>query len=208
MKKELLIVTTISFLMIQLSCKRETPKLEFCVNDSTSSYAKTLLDSVSAASARVLFEQNQIKCNNLQFYDISQSSDGNFHVFCNQIINGVRVFNKSITYHFNDSGRYFCTTGDSIGCLKIDTTPTTTDLNRLIPVFLNAVSTDSNHSTDINSICKGCFIAIFGIFIDPYTNQYIKVWKISAENRKYPFMYINDANYRCVNYDNGYRLTK
>ena len=192
-------------LCVVTSCVEPPPQFRFCVENTSISNTAPILADATLDSAILLFEHNQMDYSNLIINNFTQSSDGNYHIFCYQFVNGAKVFFKENIYHFNDKGDCFFMSGDSIDKSQLNTTPDVRDLNDLVSVFLNGVSHDSNYSGRVDSIACGCFSTQFGLIYDYDLGDYKKTWCIKPLNRNYPVMYISDEMLYSIWYDSGYR---
>lgn len=186
------------------SCLEPDVEVSYCINEVDTSSSDEI-DQTELDSVYLLFAHNQLDYSDVKFKSITHSSDGNYHVSCELYYNGIKVFLKERTYHFNCNGGYICFTGDSLSGLNIDTSRWTTDLNKMAAMFVHKTSKDSNHSDNLKTYINNCLKAEYGIFYSSSQGTSLTAWQISPSDLDYPTLFINDKTHEVIYYDSGYR---
>jgi Zn-dependent metalloprotease len=182
---------------------------KYCITHLRSNPDSILVSENELSIAKSLFDFNQLDYHTLQFFRV-QTDDplGYFHVRCNQFVNGLKVFNQDVIFHFKPTKKYYLLSGKLVGSIDLDTVPLMAH-DTLIDLFIEQLNKDDFYKR--NSYADSCFDIEFGYFnynafIGITEPKYIKAWKVSPKGGEYPYAFINDMTSTAFYYDNGIRF--
>lgn len=191
------------FILI-ISCNQSD--YDNCLEDISDSPNNHLISSSDFDLAKSLFEFNNIDYSRYQFFEYTKDYLGSYHVKFNQYINNLKLFSGSAIIHFDKDKKFKSDSYNLIEQIDLDT-KRSMNIDNVVQIFFNKVF--ENTQTNISNLC---FDVEFGYFdlnsgISNATNNFIKAWKVTLKNSKFPLALINDTTSEIVYFDNGY-ITK
>lgn len=211
MKKPFFYIKTLAFifLIIIYSCDKndELKNYEACTNLISKSPNDDLVSTEKKELAEHLFTINEIDYVNLQITKVQKDEMDNYHVRCNQFINGLQIFTSDIIFHFNKNGEFYGLSGDLVDNISLNN-QSDLGIDILKNKYLNEVQNDIFYKSEIGEIIENCLDLQFGYFdlnagISYQPLKIVKAWKITPHDKEFPKLYVNDNTSENIYYDDG-----
>lgn len=209
MKIHLKIIIALIFLFTSYSCNKDNEDKNFqaCTNLVSKSPSDNLVSVENQVLAENLFSINNIDYTNLQITNVQKDEMNNYHIRCNQFMNGLQIFTSDLIFHFDENEEYYLLCGDLVNDIPLNN-QSSLDIEILINKYLNRVQNDNFNKSKIDEIIKNCLDLQFGYFdlnagISDQPLNIVKAWKITPHNIEYPKLYVNDNTSEIIYYDTG-----
>jgi Zn-dependent metalloprotease len=206
MKKNRKYLISIIILLFSFSCEIFNDKQNCSNNLIIEKPDDHLISQDELTTIMFLFDKNNLESNTLQFYKLQNDELGYHHVRCNQFINGLKVFDSPLIFHFNNSDTLYRLTGNIIFEINNDTIPSMNQED-VINLFINELNKDEECFCNKEEISNNCFDLEFGYFNLSFgqsnlSEDYVKAWKVSSQISSH-VAYINDETSEIIYYFNG-----
>jgi len=202
-------IIALIFLFTAYSCNKDNEDKNFqaCTNLVSKSPNDNLVSVENQVLAENLFSINDIDYTNLQITKVQKDEMNNYHIRCNQFMNGLQIFTSDLIFHFDENEEYYLLSGDLVNDILLNN-QSSLDIEILINKYLNRVQNDNFNKSKIDEIIKNCLDLQFGYFdlnagISNQPLNIVKAWKITPHNKEYPKLYVNDNTSAIIYYDNG-----
>jgi hypothetical protein len=163
-----------------------------------------------------LFQATNLSLNNLQVIRyINDAKYDLIHLFMNQFVNGLLVFDDEVGFHFHTlNGNY---TIDSLGMPPGEDfvhSPAIDSFYKISPehaanILYQQMTKDLQSAAWQGNWKDSCFAATLGLSVvngkEPHSNEarYGLVWQVTPQNNQYPICYVNAITGKMISYFNG-----
>ncbi|HXS55757.1 MAG TPA: hypothetical protein VN726_06510 [Hanamia sp.] len=163
-----------------------------------------------------LFRATNLSLNNLQVIRyMNDAKYGLIHLFMNQFVNGLLVFDGEVGFHFHTlNGNY---TIDSLGMPPEEDfvhSPHIDSAYKVSPnhaanILYQQISKDLQRVTWQANWKDSCFAATLGLSVvngkEPHSNEakYGLVWQVTPQNNQYPICFVNAITGKMISYFDG-----
>ncbi len=196
--------------VILFSCKKESEAIKespACYNLVENSTDIQLLPASDLALIDSLFIKNNLSKSNLQFYNVSVSSQTNTtYIKCHQYINGLKVFSGDLVYLFDSNGKFDVMFGDTISMINLGNKPAMSP-DDLVKTFHDSIKADPQIHAHKSQMLAECVNLEFGYFDEnagdgSASPSYIKAWWLTYDAYGAE-MIVNDHSGKTFWYFNG-----
>jgi hypothetical protein len=202
--------TIISGLLLFLafvSCHKEESLPDYCYQIVHSSPDSAILSDEDLALILSLFVANNLDYSHYQFYSFTHDDLGNYHIASFPYINGLKIFQGILAFHFDSSGKLTSMNGDTISGIALDTVPAM-DPRAAIKLYIQELNRDQTYIQSKEEIKYGCFDVELGYWDlntgnGTLVRNFTKAWKVTPEGRDFPYAYVNDMTSKLIYYFNG-----
>tara|TARA_R110001583_G_scaffold144026_1_gene296072 strand:+ start:136 stop:558 length:423 start_codon:yes stop_codon:yes gene_type:complete len=124
MRKLFFYIKTLAFIFLTItySCDKndELKNYEACTSLIYKSPNDDLVSDEKKELAKHLFTINEIDDVNLQITKVKKDEFDNYHVRCNQFMNGLQIFTSDIIFHFNKNEEFYELSGDLVENISLN----------------------------------------------------------------------------------------
>jgi len=173
--------------------------------------SKYIISNSDLNTVKSIFESNHLSLNNLIVSRFEVDQENHKYIGCYQYVNDLIVFTGHVNFLFDEFNHYYNRSGDMLPNIEINASPKM-DKFDLIKMFLDYVENDTIYAifngNQLEKIKEGCFRCELGYYdLNAGTSysspNFILAWKVSPENQRYPYAYINDTDKKLIHYLNG-----
>jgi len=202
------IFTATICLLVLAACRQDNSLPNGCIERFTIAVTDHSVNPIDITTIDSLFKNNNIDNKRFRYYRyLHETTQTNYFPFSfdsksvriDQFLNGVRLFNGDMVYHFKNDTLNF-TGGNLVTETLLNTTPHS-QLKQLRQYYLDDVQNKEHLGDQFKDSCLEAEFGYYNLGQPSNTqNQLAKAWKVTPKNGEYPACYYIDGSRILVAY--------